>query len=73
MQTVNLKVTSVNDRHVFTTLFMNGVSLGHLIFDHGEYQLLAAAVSMGASKSMGHLVDTSDSHVFDEWAEKEAK
>ena len=73
MQKVNLKVTSVNDRHVFATLFMNGVSLGHLVFDHGEYQIFATALLMGAELTRGHLIDESDDFVFKEYARREAK
>ena len=67
-QTVNLKVTSINDRHVFATLFMNGASLGHLIFDHGEYQLFSTIVLMGAKQTGGHVKDTSDYSIFEQYA-----
>lgn len=71
MQTVNLKVTSINDQHVFATLFMNGASLGHLIFDHGEYQLFSTMLLMGAKQTGGHVKDTSDYSVFKEWTENQ--
>ena len=73
MQTVNLKVTSINDRHVFATLFMNGASLGHLIFDHGEYQIFSTVLLMGAKQTGGHIEDTSDYSIFKEWTEKQEK
>ena len=66
-QTVNLKVTSINDRHVFATLFMNGASIGHLIFDHGEYQIFSTIVLMGAKQTSGHIKDTSDYSIFTKW------
>jgi hypothetical protein len=72
MQTVNLKVTSVNDRHVFATLFMNGASLGHLIFDHREYQIFSTMLLMGAEQTNKHIKDISDYSVFEKWVEEQS-
>lgn len=73
METVNLKVTSVNERHVFATLFMNGASLGHLIFDHGEYQIFSTIILMGVKQTSGHVQDISDYSVFEKWAQENAE
>jgi hypothetical protein len=52
---------------------MNGASVGHLILEHGEYQIFAAALLMGTELTKGHLVDKSEDAVFVEWTKKEAK
>lgn len=70
MQTINLQVTDINDQHVSASLFMNGVCLGYLKFDHGEYQIFSTIILMGAKQTGGHIKDTSDYSVFKEWAEK---
>jgi hypothetical protein len=52
---------------------MNGAMCGLVVFRIGEYQIFAAALGLGVAQTMGHLKDTSESKVFDEWAEREAK
>ena len=68
MQTINLRVDSINDRHVHATLFMNGVNHGKLVFDHGEYQIFSTVLLMGTKATDGHIADTSDYSVFTDWA-----
>ncbi len=72
-QKVNLRVDSVNDTHVHTTLFMNGAMCGSLVFCIGEYQIFAAALGIGAEHTQGHLVDNSDSRPFEVWAKRSKK
>jgi hypothetical protein len=72
MQTINLKVTSINRTHVHATLFMNGVNLGNLVFDHGEYQLFSTILLMGVKQTIGYVQDNSDYSIFKKWAEENA-
>jgi hypothetical protein len=69
MHTVNLRVESINSRHVKATLFMDGVNNGSLTFDIGEYQLFSTLLLMGSKATNGHVNDTSDYNPFKQWSE----
>ena len=69
MQTVNLRVTSINEQHVHAVLFINGINLGNLVFDHGEYQIFSTIILMGTKQTSGHIKDISDYSIFKKWAE----
>jgi hypothetical protein len=49
---------------------MNGVNLGKLVFDIGEYQIFSSVLLMGAKATGGHIKDISDYSVFKEWANR---
>lgn len=67
-QTLNLRVDSVDDEHVYCTLFINDAMLGTLTFYVGEYQIFATTLLLGVEHTHGHLVDESDDSVFIAWA-----
>lgn len=70
MHTVNLRVDSINDRHVHATLFMNGANLGKLVFTIGEYQIFSSVLLMGTKATSGHIKDISDYSTFKEWVNR---
>jgi len=70
-QTINLKVTKVNESHVHCSLFLNGALTGELVFNIGEYQIFGAVLSIGI-KTIGstHVINNSDERVFIEWTKE---
>jgi len=70
---LNLRVDRVEGEHVWCTLFMNRGNCGNLCLRVGEYQLLGAALLMGADRTQGQLEAKSDDRVFKKWAKAESK
>ncbi len=62
---LHLRLDEVGDEFIVETLIVNGRVAGQITLKIGEYQLIGAALGMGADQTQGHLRVTHDKIDYD--------
>ena len=73
-----MRVDSANEHHITQTWFAGEqgktlASIGTLTTTVGEYQIIGAAMLMGAKQTKGHLIVINDDKAFVEFSNREKK